>query len=123
MPLTLLAGCELEFVQLDHAIVLGFSGDRKVVIEAVAHLEGPHGPAVVDPGADPSDALSTLLGDTVEMARTGESGELWLSFTSGALLRVDTDPEVEAWAVTGPDGFLIVCMARGELAVWGSAAG
>jgi hypothetical protein len=123
MPLNLLVGCELEFVQLDHAVILGFSGGRKVVIEAMAHLDGPNGPAVVDPAGDPSDALSTLLGDTVDVARTGDSGELWLSFTSGALLRVDTCPDVEAWAVTGPDGFLIVCMARGELAVWGSAAG
>ncbi|MEU4689661.1 DUF6188 family protein [Actinoplanes sp. NPDC023714] len=118
MPLTLLVGCELEYAQLDHAIVLGFSGDRKVVIEGVAHLDGPDGRVDVEPG-DQSDTLGVLLNDTVREARATGSGELELTFASGRRLLVDVDPEVESWAVTGPGGFLVVCMARGELAVWG----
>jgi hypothetical protein len=47
---------------------------------------------------------------------------LQLTFRSGSELLVEVDADVESWAVAGPDGFLIVCLARGELAVWGAAA-
>lgn len=118
-PLDLLVGRKLEYVLLGHAVVLGFTGGRQVLIEAVAHLDGPHGRADVEPGDDPSDALATLLGDVVRAAGTTDAGELRITFGGGAEVLVDVDAEAESWAVTGPDGFLIVCLARGELAVWG----
>ncbi|MEU8238858.1 DUF6188 family protein [Actinoplanes missouriensis] len=121
-PLHLLTGHELEFIRLGHAIVLGFSGDRHVIIEAPAHLDGPDGRVDIEPD-DPSDAIGTLLGDVVREARAGESGQLRISFVSGAELLVDADAFAESWAVAGPDGFLIVCLARGELAMWGGASG
>ncbi|MBB2948325.1 hypothetical protein FB565_008108 [Actinoplanes lutulentus] len=127
-PINVLAGRELEFVQLGHAIVLGFSGGRRVVIESVAHLcAGPLGDDVlVEPGYDSddsaaSDALAVLLGDVVREARAGFDGELRISFARGAELRIDADADAESWAVTGPDDFLIVCMPGGELAAWGGA--
>ena len=120
--IALLAGHKLEYVRLGHAVVLGFSGGRQVLIEAVARLDGPGGRAEVEPGENPSDILATLLGDVVETAGTLDTGELRLTFRSGSELLVGVDPDVESWAVAGPDGFLIVCLARGELAVWGGAA-
>ncbi|MET0419919.1 MAG: DUF6188 family protein [Actinoplanes sp.] len=36
-------------------------------------------------------------------------------------MRVSVDADLESWAVAGPDSFLIVCLAGGELAVWGDA--
>ncbi|MFC7534198.1 DUF6188 family protein [Actinoplanes sp. GCM10030250] len=119
--LSLLEGRRLEYVRLDHAVILGFTGDRQVVIESVVHLDGPGGRVDVEPGDDSSDALATLLGDVVRTARTRGTGELELTFGSGSALLVDVETDVESWAVTGPDGFLIVCMAHGELAVWGDA--
>jgi hypothetical protein len=113
-----LAGQKLEYVRLGHAIVLSFSGGRQVLVETVAHLDGPRGRADVEPGDNPSDVLATLLGDTVRHARTHDTGELTITFSSGAEVVVGVDPEFESWAVAGPDGFLIVCLARGELAVW-----
>ncbi|GIF39096.1 DUF6188 family protein [Actinoplanes xinjiangensis] len=120
--LDLLVGRRLEYVWLGHAVVLGFAGGCQVLMEAVAHLDGPAGPADVEPGDDPSDAIATLLSDVVRSARTRETGELEITFVSGAGLLVDADADAESWAVTGPDGYLIVCLARGELAVWGDAA-
>ncbi|MEV4277414.1 DUF6188 family protein [Actinoplanes xinjiangensis] len=120
--LDLLVGRRLEYVWLGHAVVLGFAGGCQVLIEAVAHLDGPSGPADVEPGDDPSDAIATLLSDVVRSARTRETGELEITFASGAGLLVDADADAESWAVTGPDGYLIVCLAHGELAVWGDAA-
>ncbi|HET6531186.1 MAG TPA: DUF6188 family protein [Actinoplanes sp.] len=117
--ITTLVGQKLEYVRLGHTIVLGFSGGRQVVIETVVHLDGPGGRADVEPGEHPSDILATLLGDVVRAARARDTGELEISFGSGSGLVVGVDPDVEAWAVAGPGGFLIVCLARGELAVWG----
>jgi uncharacterized protein DUF6188 len=119
--LDLLSGHRLEYVRLGHAIVLGFSGGRQVVIETPVRLDGPGGPVEVEPGENPSDALATLLGDVVRSARADDDGELRISFRSGARVAVGADADFESWAVTGPDGFLIVCLARGEVAVWGDA--
>jgi hypothetical protein len=121
-PIDLLVGRKLEYVRLGHAIVLSFSGGRQVLIETVAHLTGPAGPVAVEPGEHPSDVVATLLGDVVRAARTRGTGELEIIFGSGSELLVGADPEFESWAVAGPNGFLIVCLARGELAVWGDAA-
>jgi hypothetical protein len=119
--ITLLVGQKLEYVRLGHAIVLGFSGGRRVLIETVAHLNGAGGRVDVEPGENPSDLLATLLGDVVRAARTRDTGELQITFVSGSELLVGVDADFESWAVAGPDGFLIVCLARGELAVWGDA--
>jgi hypothetical protein len=115
----LLIGQKLEYVRLGHAIVLSFSRGSQVLIETVARLEGPDGAVDVEPGEIPSDAVATLLGDVVRTAETRDTGELRITFDSTAELRVSADADIESWAVAGPDGFLIVCLARGELAVWG----
>ncbi|GLY98046.1 DUF6188 family protein [Actinoplanes sp. NBRC 103695] len=117
--LVLLVGQRLEYVRLGHAVVLSFSGGRQVLIETVACLDGPGGRVDVEPGENPTDALATLLGDVVQAARTTGTGELRITFRSGSEVRVRADDDVESWAVAGPEGFLIVCLARGELAIWG----
>ena len=117
----LLAGQKLEYVRLGHAVVLSFTGRCQVLIETVAHLDGPRGRADVEPGENPSDVLATLLGDVVVAAAVRDSGELEICFRSGAQLLVGVDPDFESWAVAGPGGALMVCLARGELAVWGDA--
>ena len=70
---------------------------------------------------NPSDILATLLGEVVRSARARDTGELQITFGSGARLLVGADADFESWALTGPDGLLVVCLARGELAVWGDA--
>ncbi|GAA2552638.1 hypothetical protein GCM10010435_23700 [Winogradskya consettensis] len=115
----LLDGRKLEYVQLGHAVELGFSGGFRVLIESLAHLNTPRGRVEVEPGADASDVVATLLGDDVRSARTGAGNELRICFVSGSELVVGADADVESWAITGPDGSLTVCLARGELACWG----
>jgi Family of unknown function (DUF6188) len=119
--INLLVGRKLEYVRLGHAIVLSFSGGCQVLIETVAHLDGQSGRVDVEPGEQPSDVLATLLGDVVRAARTSDAGELRITFRSGSELVVGVDADFESWAIAGPDGFLIVCLARGELAFWGAA--
>ncbi|AGZ41348.1 hypothetical protein AFR_15330 [Actinoplanes friuliensis DSM 7358] len=117
--LDLLVGRKLEYVRLGHAVVLSFSGSCQVLIETLTHLDGPAGRVAIEPGENPSDILATLLGDVVREARALDHGELELVFRSGARLVVCVDADFESWAVAGPDGFLVVCLARGEIAVWG----
>jgi hypothetical protein len=121
-PITQLAGQKLQYVRLGHAIVLSFTGGRQVLIETVATLDGPRGRSEVEPGENPSDILATLLGDVVRAAYTRDNGELMITFDSGAKLLVGVDEDFESWAVAGPDGHLIVCLARGEIAVWGEGS-
>ncbi|MDI6098784.1 DUF6188 family protein [Actinoplanes sp. NEAU-A12] len=116
-----LVGQKLDYLRLGHAIVMGFTGGHRVVLESAAHLNGPHGHVVVEPGESPSDVLAVLLGDVVQAAHTRDNGELEITFAGGSELCVGVDADFESWAVAGPDGFLIVCLARGELAVWGAA--
>ncbi|WP_203816976.1 DUF6188 family protein [Paractinoplanes ferrugineus] len=119
--LDVLIGHRLEYVRLDHAIVLSLSNRNQVVIEAPALLVGPNGPFAVEPGVTSSDVLATLLGETVRTARARETGELEVTFGSGSQLLVAPDPDFESWALVGPAGLLLVCLAGGELAVWGDA--
>ena len=117
-PIGVLVGLELEYVRLGHAIVLSFTGGREVLIETVVHLDGPHGRADIEPGDHSSDILETLLGDVVRAASIRDTGELEITFGGGSQLVVAVDADVEAWALAGPDGVIMVCLARGELAVW-----
>src|ERR1700759_3374228 len=104
----LLAGLKLEYVRLGHAFVLSFSGGSQVLIETVARLTGRHGTVDLEPGEHPSDAGATLLSDVFRTSAATDAGDLHISFASGAELVVCADPDVESWAVAGPDGFLIV---------------
>lgn len=47
-----------------------------------------------------------------------ETGTLRLSFANGASVIVEPDEAYEAWTMSGPGGMLVVCMPRGELAIW-----
>ncbi|MFI5495159.1 DUF6188 family protein [Actinoplanes sp. NPDC051859] len=120
-PLDALIGLRVEYVRLDHTIVLGLSGGRQVVVETPVHVSGPGTRVDVQPGEDPPDALAALLGDVVRTAWTRDGGELHLRFASGSELSVDVDPAAESWAVADPDGVLVACLAPGELAFWRAA--
>jgi hypothetical protein len=94
-----------------------------VLIESVAHLDGPDGRVDVEPGDHPSDLLALLLGDVVRAACTRGDGELRINFGRGSELVVGVDADVESWAVAGRNGVLMVCLAGGEVAVWGNQGG
>ena len=117
-----LAGRKLEYVRLGHATALSFDNGCQVLLETAAILDGPAGSIRIEPGEHSADALATLLGDVVHEARADDTGALAVTFRSGSRLCVSADRDVEAWAVAGPGGFLVVCLARGELAAWGDAS-
>ncbi|MEV0898904.1 DUF6188 family protein [Actinoplanes sp. NPDC049802] len=121
LNLAALIGQRLNNVLLGPAVSLRFTGGGEVMFEGAAHLDGYGRNTGFRPGDDAADTLVMLLGDVVEDAGTGDGGELWISFGSGARLVVDADADAESWAVAEAGGRLIVCLARGELAVWEQA--
>ncbi|MCG5433831.1 DUF6188 family protein [Mycobacterium sp. MYCO198283] len=62
--------------------------------------------------------LLALIGDSIRRAQVADGGMLKVHFSSGARIDVRPDPPYEAWVVAGPDGYLVVCLPSGKLAVW-----
>lgn len=62
--------------------------------------------------------LGRLVGHTIVDARVSEAGALTIGFDDSTRLTVEPDLAYEAWNVSGPVGFLTVCMPGGELAIW-----
>ncbi|WP_374198878.1 DUF6188 family protein [Mycobacterium sp. MYCO198283] len=57
-----------------------------------------------------------MIGEPIRSASVKESGELVIVFGSGVCMEVEIDPHHESCNVSGPRGFLVVCLAGGELA-------
>lgn len=62
--------------------------------------------------------LTDLVGKLVESSETDTDGTLTLIFNNGSILRTEASKSYESWTVAGPDGYKVVCMPGGELAVW-----
>jgi hypothetical protein len=60
-----------------------------------------------------------LLGQEISAATTTKNGGLYLRFGSAISVSVPPDPQYEAWELSGPKGFLVVCTPGGELSIWG----
>ena len=60
----------------------------------------------------------SLVDQRIKSASATETGQLEVVFESGSVLRVEPDPDFEAWTFVAPDGKRVVAMAEGELAVW-----
>ncbi|MGW3279436.1 DUF6188 family protein [Nocardia rhamnosiphila] len=102
--LVLRAGMEFE-VQVDGVIGIG-AGGREIHRYSVGEI--------------PVEVRSRLTGVLREVSATG-NGTLQLKFESGSSIWVFADSNYEAWSVVGAEGFRMVCMPGGELAVWSAA--
>ncbi|TNC28025.1 DUF6188 family protein [Amycolatopsis alkalitolerans] len=116
-----LKGKTLLSETVEYSAVLHFSDGYMARIESPFGLDisGKH--YELSPETDPQESfqpMKGLLQQTVTTADVDNSGVLSLVFSNGATIRVEPDNDYEAWTVAGPDGFLIVSMPGGELAVW-----
>ena len=76
----------------------------------------------LDAEADPAG-----LGPALELSRTSlraavirKTGELQLTFDDGAIVRVPSHPEYEAWTLTVTDGPIVVSGPGGKLTFFGA---
>ncbi|AYF76150.1 hypothetical protein D7D52_22515 [Nocardia yunnanensis] len=70
------------------------------------------------PGEPHTDELVAALSGLITAAAVADGGELRIDLASGHRLVVEPDPYFEAWNLTVPGRYLVVCMPGGELAVW-----
>jgi hypothetical protein len=116
-----LSGQTLLAENVDYSAVLNFSDKYMTRIESPFALHLPNGDFEFSPESDPAEAfepLRELVGQTVTESAAEDSGALRLAFANGATVPVEADESYEAWTVAGPGGMLVVCMPRGELAIW-----
>jgi hypothetical protein len=108
----------VELAQLAPVLVLRAGNEFEVQIESVVGI-GTCGQIIdrYSVGEIPAEIGPQLTGILCE-AHATENGTLQLEFESGSSIRVFADPDYEAWSVVGADGFRVVCMPGGELAVW-----
>ncbi|MFI2337943.1 DUF6188 family protein [Nocardia rhamnosiphila] len=108
----------LELTHLAPVLVLRAGNEFEVQIEGVVGI-GTSGKINdrYSVGEIPAEVGLRLTG-MIREAHAAENGTLHLEFESGISVRVFADPDYEAWSVVGADGFRVVCMPGGELAVW-----
>ena len=112
--------CDLSFIRIDHQTRLQFGG-TEVVIESPLVLEVSGNCYELDPGERATlGPVLSLYPDSLSSASVDNAGTLFLRFASGATIRVDQDPQFEAWQVNGPGNCLVVCTpgTTGDLAIW-----
>lgn len=98
---------------------LGGSPAHLVVVSAPVWIGwNPLEGATGEP-ADPRvvATLTAWLGAGVRRVEVQRSGALQLDI-AGRLLRVDSDPQYEAWEVRGMDGGLLACLPGGAISLW-----
>ncbi len=122
-----LRGLSVTQITVDFHLVLALGSDWLVTVETSADLlQGPGrtesrpGFRLVPASQDVAPALQ-LFGSKILSAVAFKSGALRLVFDNGMHLNCRSDPEFEAWQITGPAGWRIVSMPGGELAVWSGA--
>jgi hypothetical protein len=116
-----LRGRTITSMYVEYALYLRLSDRYNVTVESPFHLHLPDRSVELSPEADPDKVralLGRLVGHTIVDARVSEAGTLTIGFDDSTRLTVEPDPAYEAWNVSGPAGFLTVCMPGGELAIW-----
>jgi hypothetical protein len=95
------------------------SPDYTLHIEQQFSLTSGRHAVTVDPQQGPNPAYLGLIGRSVATAAATDDGALVLTFGDGA--RIDIAPGLyEPWQLTADDGFEVVSVAGGGLAVWDS---
>jgi len=115
------AGKELRSVLIDKSMRMQLADTHVMVIESSFTVVSSGAVVRLSPEDDPDEAFQpvrALIGQTVIEAIADDRGSLSVVFDNGVRLLAEPDPAYEAWNVSGPDGFLVVCTPGGELATW-----
>ncbi|WP_067697565.1 DUF6188 family protein [Nocardia jejuensis] len=101
-----------------YVITLG-AGAHELHIEGELAVHSPSGPTLRRIAGEPhtEDVASAVAGEIVSATVTS-TGELRIDLDSGNRLVVEPDRYFEAWNITAPGKYLVVCMPGGELAIW-----
>ncbi|MEV0358024.1 DUF6188 family protein [Nocardia sp. NPDC050697] len=121
LPIT---GRQITAAVHDHLVALSTADGFELQIEGDFDLEAAHSDrravSLTDDGGPRTDLASALRG-TITAATVDPAGVLTVDFDSATRLVVPPDADYEAWTLAGPDGYRVVCLPGGELAVWPGA--
>lgn len=125
-----LRGRSVESVDVyEFSVAIAFGRGSALTIESPADLQlaptGPRLPAFErdsDGMVSASDAVLSLVGQSVASSVGFKTGSLRLVFETGARLRVPFDEHYEAWQLTGPTGRTWVSVPGGGLATFPSGS-
>ncbi|MEV0335858.1 DUF6188 family protein [Nocardia sp. NPDC050717] len=67
--------------------------------------------------------LESIVGSKVVRADASEVDGLSIELSSGAVLNVPVDEHYEAWGIVGLNGYRVICLPGGELAIWSAREG
>lgn len=113
-----LDGQQVTAQQSDFSLTLRTDRGSEFQVETAYTVQTASGVISVVPGQPAEQEPPSFLEQHIRSATASDSGRLEVVFDSGAVLRVEPDPDFEAWTFVGPDGRRVVSMAEGELAVW-----
>ncbi|MEV3904066.1 DUF6188 family protein [Mycobacterium sp. NPDC050551] len=116
-----LCGRTVTSVHVEYTLQVRLSDTYNVTVESPFRFHLSDRSVELSPEADPDKVrarLSRLVGHRIVDARVSEAGALTIGFDDSTRLTVEPDPNYEAWNVSGPAGFLVVCVPGGELAIW-----
>jgi Family of unknown function (DUF6188) len=116
-----LRGRTVTSIHVEYALYLRLSEQYNVTVESPFRFNLPDRSVELSPETDAEEVralLGRLVGHRIDAAAVSEKRALTIDFDDSTRLTVDPDPAYEAWNVSGPAGFLVVCMPGGELAIW-----
>jgi hypothetical protein len=105
----------VEFLEKKMRTVIRIGGEMNIIGrngENNLNLTG-------DKPSDAGQASSIFFGKTVQEATGKKDGRLDISFTDGTRLLVRVHQKYEAWELSADDGFMVVSLPGGKLAIWG----
>ena len=119
-----LEGRQITQLRLDFAFGIEISdeiGQFSIRINTMFTLTGPMGTAEYDPEhLHVCGPALKLFNARMASAKAFKSGRLEIEFSDGTILKVDSNPQFEAWEAVGNDGMRFVAVPGGELTVWRS---
>ena len=117
-----LEGRQITQLRFDFAFGMEISdecGQFSIRINTAFTLTSPMGSTDYDPEQIHTCGQALrLFNARVTSAKAYNSGRLEITLSDGMFLRVDSNPQFEAWEAVGSDGMRVVSVPGGELAIW-----
>jgi hypothetical protein len=108
-------------VSFDYALIFRIGTDASFRIETDVVLTAADGSSVPFRSASadvPAADLVGLFRKSVTKAWASDDGKLTIQFSGGVTLTATPDPDYEAWEIIAENGFRVICMPGGKLAIW-----
>jgi hypothetical protein len=107
-------------VLYEYTLILNTDGKCRIRIECPFVFSKAGLVVSVDPAQNEHGEWEDhLVGQQITTATADDDGTFHATLTNGVSLTCPPSDDYEAWTVTRPNNNMIVCLAEGELAIWG----